>query len=93
MSLPYFEKKPTFDRIQIPDEQRSSDKSSISKAEKVKLRRPLQKPSRTQASRDANTVSEKEINYKKHTISIGKELNSKDNQANFKKTEWNKEYY
>ena len=58
-SLPDLEGKPTFDGIQIPDEQGPSDESSGSEEERPKSR-PPQKPKRTQAGRDAHRASEEE---------------------------------
>lgn len=45
-SLPNFEEKPTFDKVQIPDEQGPFDKNNISKEKKLKSKKPVQKPSK-----------------------------------------------
>lgn len=58
-ALPDFYGKPTFDAIQIPDEQGPSDKSSASENEKNKPR-PPQKPKKTRAGRDAKRASKEE---------------------------------
>lgn len=60
-TLPDFEGKPTFDGVQILDEQRLSDKNTTSEEEKAKSRRPPQKPSKIRAGRDANRAPKKEI--------------------------------
>ena len=51
MSLPNFDRKPTFDGIQIPDEQTPSDKSSASKEEKNARKQSPKRPAKSQAGR------------------------------------------
>lgn len=46
-TLPNFEGKPTFNRVQIPDKQGPSDESSNSEKKKVKPKKLLQKLSKT----------------------------------------------
>ncbi len=58
-TLPNFDGKPTFDAIQIPDEQGPSDKSSASENEKAQPK-PPQKPKKILADRDATPRASKE---------------------------------
>ena len=51
-SLPDFEGRPTFDGIQVPDEQSSSDKSSASEKEKNAPKRPSKKPTKAREGRE-----------------------------------------
>lgn len=57
-SLLNFNEKPTFDRVQMSDEQ-SSDKNIISKEKKVIKRLP-KKPSKARVGRDVNRASKEE---------------------------------
>lgn len=63
-ALPDFDEKPTFNAIQIPDEQDLSNKNSVSKNEKGRPK-PPQKPRTTRASRDILTRASQEKNEPK----------------------------
>ena len=57
-----FEKKLTFEGIQVLDEQKLSDKSSISKKEKNALKKPLKKPTKVLVGRNKESKTFKEEN-------------------------------
>ncbi len=61
--LPDFEGRPTFDGVQVPEEQSPSDKNNASEEEKNAPKRPSKKPTKVRAGREEeNNKASKEEN-------------------------------